>query len=170
MLAGPLTLGALELSNGSRIGTSLGGATVSQSAIVSTGAATAAGDITVDVYGIPGAAPFEGLNNLITADSGGLKPGGVTYTLGNVYNVTDFTVSGFSSSDTAVSITSAPATALSAEYWQGGFSGAAACGRFPTARRPATGPVLRTARPPRSLPVLRRSSTSRSVVPATRAR
>ncbi len=121
--AGALALGTgvINLANGSRIGTALGG-TASQSAITSSGAAVTTGTVTVDVWGIPGVAPTAGTNNLITAGSG---LAGATYTLGNVYNTTNFTLTGLTASATAVSATVTSVSALTSEFWKGGLTGAA---------------------------------------------
>ena len=72
----------------------------------------------MNIYGIPGVAPFSGSNNLLTT-AGGLG----TATLGNVYNATNFTISNFNSSASGVSVTAAAATPLTAAYWQGGYGG-----------------------------------------------
>jgi autotransporter-associated beta strand protein len=124
-VAGPLTLGAgvLTLGNGTTtsIGTALAG-TASQSAITSSSAASLAGTGVVNIYGITGVAPAVGTNSLITA-TGGLDGG--TYTLGTVYNNTNFTVSNFDrSTGTAISVDVASATALSGNVnWKGGLAG-----------------------------------------------
>ena len=81
--AGQLSLGSgvLNLTGVNRIGTALGG-TPSQSQILSTGAATVSGLITVDVYGIPGVALAEGSNDLTQSrqrlERGGLHLGYLT--------------------------------------------------------------------------------------------
>lgn len=119
--AGPLNLGTgkITLSAGTTIGAGLGGA-AGQSAITSSVAATtAAGNVTINIFGIPGVAPAAGSNNLITASSG-LNT--ATYSLGNVYNATNFTVSGLTAAAGAVSITATPQTALASEYYAGGFA------------------------------------------------
>jgi autotransporter-associated beta strand protein len=124
--AGALALGTgvITLSNGDTIGTALGG-TQSQSAITSSGAAVTAGTVTVNIYGIPGVAPFIGSNNLMTAGSGLT---GATYNLGTVtvYNATNYTVGSLTSAAGTLSINVASATALLSEYWEGGqIAGAA---------------------------------------------
>lgn len=120
-VAGPLNLGTgvINLASGSRVRTALGG-TLGQSAITSTGAAvTVAGPVTLDVFVIPGAAPATGTHNLITAASG---LNNATYSIGVVYNASNYTLSGLSQSDTAVSISTAAATPLASVYWKGGFA------------------------------------------------
>ncbi len=121
--AGALALGTgvINLANGSRIGTALGG-TASQSAITSSGAAVTTGTVTVDVWGIPGVAPAVSSNNLITAGS---SLSNASYIFGNVYNATNFTVTGLTASATAVSATVTSVSALTSEFWKGGLTGAA---------------------------------------------
>ena len=118
--AGALNLGSgtITLNNGSTIGTALGG-TASQSAITGAAAVTG-GTLNVNVYGIPATAVASGANSLITAASGLNR---ATYLLGNVYNDSNFTVSGLTASVNALSVTAGTASPLSAEYWQGRFSG-----------------------------------------------
>ncbi len=119
--AGALSLGSgvINLASGSRIGAALGG-TLGQSAITSSGAAvTVAGPVTLDVFVIPGVAPAAGTHNLITAGSG---LNNATYSIGSVFNAGNYTLSGLSQSDTAVSISTAAATPLTAHFWKGGFS------------------------------------------------
>jgi len=120
--AGSLNLGtgAITLVGGSTIGTAVGGA-LSQSVIQSSSAATASGSINVDLFIISGGSVTSGTHNLITA-SGGLTSGGASYTLGTLYNATNFTVSSLSATDTTVSINVASAAILTAAYWKGGLS------------------------------------------------
>ena len=121
-IAGPLNLGsgAVNLSGGTVVGTALGG-----SAISSTAAATVTGPVTVNIYGVPNGAVSAGANNLITAASGLGTTG--TYALGSVllYDPTNYTIGsgGLAATGTAVTITPTAATALNAEYWEGGFAG-----------------------------------------------
>ena len=122
--AGALDIGSGVLTLGSgtttSIGTALGG-TASQSAITSSGAASLAGTGTVNIYGISGVSPTAGTNNMITASSG--LTGG-TYTLGTVFNNTDFTISNYTRTATAISVDVASATALSGNvFWKGGLAG-----------------------------------------------
>jgi len=118
--AGNLNLGQgqLNLQNNCVIGAAVGA-----SAIASTVAATApAGTVTVNVSGIPGAPVSSGSNNLITAASG-LTSSGTTYTLGKIYNTTNFTVGALASSDTAISVNVTSVSALTTATWKGGWSG-----------------------------------------------
>ncbi len=120
--AGALNLGTgvLNMEDGATIGGALGG-TASQSATSSASAAVVTGPVTVNVYGISGVGVTAGSNDLFTAASG-LDNG--TYTLGKVYNATDFTVSGLTKSPTAISITATAATPLTGAFWRGGLTGA----------------------------------------------
>ena len=121
--AGPLTTGTINIASGSTIGTSLGG-TAGQSAITSAAAAiTVAGPVTVNIYGDPNAAVANGANNGLIQAASGL--GNATYKLGTVYNASNFTIGGLTASGTAVSIAVTSQTALTAEYWAGGYAGGA---------------------------------------------
>jgi fibronectin-binding autotransporter adhesin len=121
--AGVLTLGNnLEFGTTTSIGTALGG-TAGQSAITSSSAAALYGAGVVNIQAIPGATLTAGTNNLITAASG--LDGG-TYTLGTVYNNTNYTVSNFTRTAGAISVDVASATALSGNVnWKGGLANVA---------------------------------------------
>jgi len=104
----------LTLASGSRVGVEL------DSQIIDSTAASTAGTVTVDVYGQT-TTPADGLHTLISAPSG---LSGAAYVLGNVYNDTNFTLTGgVTSSATQVQVTTASATALTTAFWKGGFSG-----------------------------------------------
>jgi fibronectin-binding autotransporter adhesin len=120
--AGALNLGGgvLTLANGSAIGTVIGG-TAGQSAITSSATASLSGTGVVNVRALPGVAFTTGTNDLITA-AGGLTGG--TYTLGAVFNNTNFTLSNFTRTATAISVDVNSATALSGNvFWKGGLAG-----------------------------------------------
>jgi autotransporter-associated beta strand protein len=121
--AGALTLGNfLEFGTTTSIGTALGG-TAGQSAITSSSAAALYGTGVVNIQAIPGATLTAGTNNLITAASG--LDGG-SYTLGTVYNNTNYTVSNFTRTGTAISVDVASETALSGNVnWKGGLANVA---------------------------------------------
>ena len=108
-MQGPVAIGA-ELGNTIQVQSPTG--------------ATTAGDIRLNVFGVPGDPAPSGTYNLVTAASG-LNGGSFqsSYTLGNVYNNTNFTVGGVSASPTALSVTATPAAALATAYWGGGFTG-----------------------------------------------
>ncbi|MEZ5385265.1 MAG: autotransporter-associated beta strand repeat-containing protein [Prosthecobacter sp.] len=109
----------LNLADGSSIGGELGGG-------FTTGAATVAGTISVDVYGSPGvASPGGSTFTLVTAASG--LDNATAYQIGNVFNNTNFTVStaNLTTSATQIQVTPQSATALTAAYWKGGYAGGA---------------------------------------------
>ena len=113
--AGVLNLGSgtLTLADGSAIGTAVAG-TVSQSEIKSTAAASVAGNnITVQIWGNPAVAPTSGTNTLIAA-AGGLDQG--TFTLGNVYNATNFMVDTLAATATAVTVNVTKVTNLAPHF------------------------------------------------------
>ena len=124
----PLGAGIVTLANGSTLGAALGG-TSSQSAITSSATASVAGTVTVNVYGVPNASVSSGSYNLLTA-GGGLTTGSPIYTLGNIYNATNFTVTpgSLTATSTALSVgvtQQNSGLSLSNEYWIGGYSGGA---------------------------------------------
>lgn len=120
--AGTLNLGtgSLTLNGGSTLGTTLAG-TLSQSVIQSSSAATANGSITIDIYSIRGASLTTGTHNLLTT-SGGLTSTGASYSLGKLYNATNFTVSNFDVTNTTISVDVNSATALTSVFWKGGLN------------------------------------------------
>ena len=115
--------GTLAVTGG--VGTTLGGAIGSSatgSEIDVAGAATTSGAVAVNIYGISGISPSTGTYTLVAAASG---LNGATYSLGNVYNASNFTVNSGSLSDSATAITVGitAATTPATEYWEGGYSG-----------------------------------------------
>jgi fibronectin-binding autotransporter adhesin len=125
--AGTLSVGTLTL-NGSTIGTAVGGGT-SASAIISSAAASVTGTITVNIYGVPGGITGgSGTYTLISDSAGGLGTSG--YSLGTIYNPTNFTVSAGSLTASGTSVTiglvaNGAGTPSASEYWIGGLTGAA---------------------------------------------
>lgn len=112
-----LNLTSLTLADGARIG-----AEVKNGSIVVGGSASTAGTITVNVFGIAGQAVTTGTYNIVTA-TGGLD--GASYTLGNLYNATNFTVTGVGGDATSIFINLTAIDAIATAYWKGGFVGAA---------------------------------------------
>lgn len=108
---------SLSLDDGSTFGTELGSTIAASGAVTVTTSAA----VTVDVFGIPGTSPT-GTITLASA-TGGFTATGATYTLGKVFNATNFTVGTVNATDTDVSIDVASATPLTTAYWAGGFSG-----------------------------------------------
>jgi autotransporter-associated beta strand protein len=119
----PYTGTVLELAGGSRLGVEVG--TTGSSIALNTGAkALVTGNVTVDAYFLSGQTPGA-TSTIISAASGGLvNTNGSTgsYSVGNLYNVTDFTVTGINQTDTLVEFTIGSATALTAAYWKGGYT------------------------------------------------
>jgi fibronectin-binding autotransporter adhesin len=106
----------LSLATGSGIGAEVGGK-------IKVGAVTATGSpaVKVNVYGSPAVAAPSGSYTLVEASSG-LTAGGATYTLGNVYNNTNFTVALGTPTDTTIPVTATPVAALPTAYWTGGLA------------------------------------------------
>lgn len=114
-----MNLTNLTLNGNSTLGTELG----SPINISGTTTVAASAAITVDVFGITGTTP-NGSFILASSPNGGFTSTGATYTLGNVYNATNFTVGVINSTDTEISIVATEALApLTVAYWLGGYSG-----------------------------------------------
>jgi autotransporter-associated beta strand protein len=144
-IGGTLTLAGtsgtvLELAGGSRLGVEVGpnlGTNAGSGAGENTGSsirlntdakALVTGNVTVDAYFLPGIVTHAGKSDILVAQGGGLvntNGSSGTYSVGNLYNVTNFTVTGITATDTLVQFDIATATALTAAYWKGGFTGAA---------------------------------------------
>jgi fibronectin-binding autotransporter adhesin len=133
-----LTLGStLALTGLSGTTTTIGGsigATPTGAEITVAGNATAVSgaNVKVNVYGQPGASSATGTYTLLAANGTGSTLGNANYSLGLVYNNTNFTVGSLTAptgttgspgaSSLTIGITSA--TPLSTAYWVGGLSGA----------------------------------------------
>jgi autotransporter-associated beta strand protein len=139
-IGGTLTLAGtsgtvLDLAGGSRLGVEVGpntGTNVGSGTGENTGSsirlnpgavASVTGNVTVDAYFLPGIVTHAGKSDILVAQGGGLTSGGGTYTVGNLYNVTNFTVTGITATNTLVQFDVAAATALTDAYWKGGFAG-----------------------------------------------
>ncbi|MCX6848641.1 MAG: autotransporter-associated beta strand repeat-containing protein, partial [Verrucomicrobia bacterium] len=122
----PSTGTILNLANGSRLGVEVG--TTGSSILLNTGAkAQVTGNVTVDAYFLSGQTPGA-TSTILAAASGGLvstNGSTGTYSLGNLYNVTNFKVTGITATDTLVYFNTASTASLTAAYWKGGYSGAA---------------------------------------------
>ncbi len=116
-------------TGGTTYTTTLGGAigsTTTSAEIKSYGAATTTtGAVKVNVYGITGVSPSSGTNTytLITGGSGSTL-NNATYSLGTVYNASNFTVGAIASTLTTVTAAITKQTALTSEYWGGGYTSA----------------------------------------------
>ncbi len=142
-IGGTLTLAgasgtALELAGGSRLGVEVGpntgtnpgsnaGENTGSSIVLNSGAkALVTGNVTVDAYFLPGIVTHAGKSDILVAPGGGLvstNGSTGTYTVGNLYNVTNFTVTGITATDTLVQFDVASAATLAAAYWKGAFAG-----------------------------------------------
>ncbi|MCX6839395.1 MAG: autotransporter-associated beta strand repeat-containing protein, partial [Verrucomicrobia bacterium] len=142
-IGGTLTLAGtsgtvLELAAGSRLGVEVGpntGTNTGSGAGQNTGSsirlnsgtkALVNGNVTVDAYFLPGIVTHAGKSDILVAQGGGLvstNGSSGTYSVGNLYNVTNFTVTGITASDTLVQFNVAPAAALTNAFWKGGFAG-----------------------------------------------
>ncbi|WP_395731060.1 beta strand repeat-containing protein [Prosthecobacter sp.] len=122
----PYTGTILTLAGGSRLGVEVG--TTGSSILLNAGAkALVTGNVTVDAYFLSGQTPGA-TSTILEAASGGLvntNGSSGTYTVGNLYNVTNFTVTSITATDTLVYFNTASTAALTAAYWKGGYSGAA---------------------------------------------
>ena len=126
-LGGPLTInggGASATTIGGSIGTTTTSAQITDSAAI-TGVAGTSG-VLVNVYGINGVTPAADTNTytlLHSAVASTLNTAG-SFTLGKVYNNTNFTVGSPAVTTTDLTIPVTSQTALTAAYWTGGLSGA----------------------------------------------
>ena len=113
----------LTLASGSRLGVQVG-TTGSSIALTAGALASVTGNITVDAY-FSGTSP--GANSIIiSSPSGGLlNTNGSTanYSVGNLFNVTNFTVNGITATDTLVEFNTTAATPLASAFWKGGLAG-----------------------------------------------
>ena len=112
-----LNLSSLSLADGSTLG-----AEVKNGSIVVGGAATTAGTVTVNLFGIAGMATPTGAYDVVTATSG---LDGASYALGNLYNATNFTVSSITGDADSITVNLTSVAELAEAYWKGGFAGAA---------------------------------------------
>lgn len=118
----PLTIGTLTLNAG--LGTTIGGSigsTLTGAEIIVTGdVIPTAGAIRVNVFGVPGIATgTPGTYTLLTAGAGSTLNVGTTYTIGDVFNATNFTVSAVGATATTITATIVAAVPLTEAYWLG---------------------------------------------------
>ena len=135
-----LTLGSGVLTitggtTGATIGGSIGSTTTSAEIVTSghgvvTGSGTGANGIKVNVYGVTGLTPAAGTYTLVAGGAGSTLNGAAAYSLGNVYNNTNFFVTAGSLAETAQAITVGVTVAgspLTTAFWDaGGYSTAPA--------------------------------------------
>ncbi|MBE2282926.1 MAG: autotransporter-associated beta strand repeat-containing protein [Prosthecobacter sp.] len=109
-----LTLGALNLVDGSSIGAELKNGSINV-----TGASSVSGTIKVNLFALPGMSA--GTYHIVTGS--GLD-GGTSYQKGVFYNLTDIAIDSVGADTTGIYVNASTATELTTAYWHGGFSGA----------------------------------------------
>ncbi len=121
----PLTVGALTLGGaGTTIGGSIGSTTTGAEVNVTANVTPVAGAYQVNVYGVSGVATgATGSYTLLTGGAGSTLSTGTVYTLGTVYNPTNFTVGSPSATATTLSVGITAATPLTMAFWKGGLAG-----------------------------------------------
>ena len=121
-VVGPLTMGGASntLAGGSTLGVAVGGL-VGESAMNFPAAVTASGNVTLDIWAVPGAAITPATHTLVSAPLGGLA--GATYTLGSFFNSSDSTIGNLVVTDTAITLDVTAASPLLAAFWKGGLAG-----------------------------------------------
>ncbi len=120
----PLNIGGgLSIVGGgtTAVGSSIGGA-LNSAMINVVGAATASGTVKVNLYGINSVTPMSGSYTLLQGVAGSTLSN-ASYSLGTVYNNTNFTVGTPSATANTLTVSVTPATALTAAYWTGGLTG-----------------------------------------------
>lgn len=110
---------------GTVVGAAVGSTTTSATINVAGNATVNAGPVKVNVYGVNRAAAAAGINSytLIHGDTGSTL-NAATYSLGMVYNNTDFTLGTLSATATDLTIPVTSQTPLATAYWKGGLLGA----------------------------------------------
>ena len=121
-----LAVGSLVLNSGA--GTTIGGSigsTPTGAKISVTGNVTPTpGAIKVNVFAVNGVATgAAGIYTLLTGGAGSTLNVGTVYSLGTVYNATNFTVGAPTATATAITVPIVAATALTNAFWVGGLSG-----------------------------------------------
>lgn len=118
---GPVTMGADSntLAGGSTLGVALGGS-LGECAMNFPAAVTASGNITLDIWAVPGSTIAEGTHTLVSAPLGGLL--GATYSLGSFLNSSDSTIGNLVVTDTAITIDVTAASPLLTAFWKGGLA------------------------------------------------
>ena len=106
------------------IGSSIG-STGTSAEIKVTGTASATGAVKVNVFGLAGITPLTGTNayTLVHSATNTSTLNSATYSLGTVYNNTNFTVGAITKSATDLQVDIASQTALTTAFWKGGLTG-----------------------------------------------
>ena len=107
------------------IGGSIGASATSAQINVAGAATTTAAAVKVNVFGINGVAPLAGTNTytLVHSATNTSTLNNATYSLGTVYNNTNFTVGALSKSATDLQVAITAATAVTSAFWKGGLTG-----------------------------------------------
>ena len=108
------------------IGASIGSSATSAEIKVAGNATATAAAVKVNVYGMIGMTPLSGSNIYTLVHGGGAANtlNLATYTLGTVYNNTNFTVGTPSATATDLQVGITSQTALTTAFWKGGLTGA----------------------------------------------
>ena len=123
----PLVInGTLSITGGTgstttTIGTAIG-STATSATIFTNGTATATGSITVDIAGILGVVPVNGNYTLLGGPTGSTLSALASYSLGKVYNPSNFTIGSLVASATALSVAVTAQVPLGSIYYTGGLT------------------------------------------------
>ena len=121
-----LPVGTLSFGGGagSIIGGSIGSTTTGAEVDVTAAVIPGAGTYSVNVYGIDGVTTgASGTYTLLRGGAGSTLDMDTGYTLGTVFNATNFTVGALSATATELRVAIVSATPLAAAYWVGGLPG-----------------------------------------------
>ena len=105
------------------IGTSIGTTATSATINVAGNATTTAAGVILNVYGVNNVTHFSGGIATLIQGGGTNTLNNATYTLGTVYNNTDFIVGTITKTANTVTIATTAASTLPAAYWIGGLAG-----------------------------------------------
>ncbi|MEI6714975.1 MAG: autotransporter-associated beta strand repeat-containing protein, partial [Verrucomicrobiota bacterium] len=108
---------------GATLGASLGSTTTSAQINVAGSAILSNNPLRIDLYGVPGVTVPTGTFTLLHGGTGSSLNPATAPTLGNVYNLTNFTVGAFSRTATDLMVAITGTTGLTSAYWKGGLSG-----------------------------------------------
>ncbi len=123
----PLAIGGtLSITSGgsTTIGGTVGATTTSAQVNVAGLATATTGAVKVNVYGINGVSPSTGTYTLFNSANGSSTLNNPTYSLGFVYNNTNFSVGTPTGTATSVTVPITSVAGLTSAYWKGGLSGA----------------------------------------------
>ena len=122
VINGTLSITGSTGSTTTTIGTAIG-STATSATIFTNGTATAtAGSITVDIAGILGVVPVNGNYTLLGGPTGSTLSALASYSLGKVYNPSNFTIGSLEASATALSVAVTAQAPLDSIYYTGGLT------------------------------------------------